>query len=104
MTDELVNSRGFQWDEGNAEKNLVAHQVTRFEIEQVFLRRPMVRDEFTQRPGGEHRYYALGQTNAGRRLFVVFTTRDQLIRVISARDMSRRERRAYIRAEENEDT
>ena len=100
MTDELANCRGFQWDEGNAEKNLVAHQVTRSEFEQVFFKRPMVIDECLQQQEREHRYYALGQTDAGRWLFVVFTIRDQLIRVISARDMSRRERRAYFRAEE----
>ena len=100
MTDELANCRGFQWDEGNAEKNLEAHQVTRSEIEQVFLGRPMVNDEPLQQRGRERRYYILGQTDGGRRLFVVFTVRDQLIRVISAREMSRRERRAYFRAEE----
>ncbi|PKB66021.1 MAG: hypothetical protein BZY81_08550 [SAR202 cluster bacterium Io17-Chloro-G4] len=104
MTDDLASITGFQWDEGNSEKNLVAHQVTRSEIEQVFLRRPIAADSFIQQSGRERRYYALGQTDAGRRLFVVFTTRNQLIRVISARDMSRRERRAYTNAEENEDS
>ena len=43
----------------------------------------------------EDRYYALGWTSAGRRLFVVFTMRGTLVRVISARDMSRKERRVY---------
>ncbi len=104
MTDELANCKGFQWDEGNAEKNLAVHQVTRPEIEQVFLKRPMVVDELLQQQEQERRYYALGQTDAGCRLFVVFTIRDQLIRVISARDMSRRERGAYFRAEEKADT
>ena len=43
----------------------------------------------------ERRYYALGHTDGGRSLFVVFTIRGDLIRVISARDMNRRERRLY---------
>ena len=45
--------------------------------------------------GQEARYAALGRTTAGRWLAVVFTIRGTLIRVISARDMSRRERRVY---------
>jgi hypothetical protein len=43
----------------------------------------------------EPRYYVLGQTDAGRKLFVVVTVRRELIRVISARDMNRRERKEY---------
>ncbi len=43
----------------------------------------------------EERFYALGQTDVGRRLFVVFTLRGRRIRVISARDVSRKERKVY---------
>lgn len=57
--------------------------------------RPLVAAPTSARSGLEERYYSLGQTNAGRRLFVVFTLRGTLIRVISARDMSRRERKVY---------
>lgn len=102
--DDLADNLKFQWDEGNAEKNLIAHQVTRSEIEQMFFRRPMVVAKLSQQARREPKYFALGRTDAGRQLFVVFTTRDQLIQVISARDMTRRERRAYSRAEENADT
>jgi uncharacterized protein len=99
MTDDLAQCRGFQWDEGNAEKNWVQHQVSQGEAEQVFFNRPLVvvageRAEFTPR------YYALGQTDARRLLFIVFTIREDLIRVISARPMSRRERRVYEHAKE----
>ena len=48
----------------------------------------------------EKRHYALGQTGAGRRLFVAFTVRRKLIRVISARDMNRNETETYHRHEE----
>jgi len=50
-------------------------------------------------PDTEPRLYALGQTDRGRFLFLVFTIREKLIRVISARDMSRREKKEYERAE-----
>jgi hypothetical protein len=39
--------------------------------------------------------YLLGKTDSGRRLFVVFTIRGELVRVISARDMNRNELRSY---------
>jgi hypothetical protein len=45
---------------------------------------------------------ALGQTNEGRRLMIVFTIREMLIRVISARDQSREERRVYDQAQTQE--
>jgi hypothetical protein len=100
VTDDLSQCCGFQWDEGNAEKNWIKHKVSRGETEQVSFNRPLVVVEGEQRTESLPRYYALGQTDAGRRPFIVFTTRDSLIRVISARPMSRRERRIYEHAEE----
>ncbi|MEK7325816.1 MAG: BrnT family toxin [Chloroflexota bacterium] len=47
----------------------------------------------------EVRFFALGQTDAGRRLFLAFTVRNQMMRVVSARDMSRRERKVYQHAQ-----
>jgi hypothetical protein len=95
--DDLADCTGFQWDAGNVDKNWKRHQVTRGECEQVFFQRPLriARDPAHSR--AEARYAALGQTAAGRRLTLIFTIRDTLIRVISARDMSRRERRLYER-------
>jgi uncharacterized DUF497 family protein len=98
MTDDPSKCRGFQWDDGNAEKNWVKHQVSRGETEQVFFNRPLVVVEGEQRAESTLRYYALGQTDARRLLFIVFTMRDDLIRVISARPMSRQERRVYDHA------
>jgi uncharacterized DUF497 family protein len=98
MPDDLARCRGFQWDEGNAEKNWVTHHVSRGETEQVFFNRPLVVVAGEQRAESTPRYYALGQTDASRLLFIVFTIRDDLIRVISARPMSRRERRVYEHA------
>ena len=86
--------RGFQWDDGNFEKNWLKHGVTTAEAEQIFSNRLVITEPETQ-IWSELRYYAYGQTDEERRLFVVFTIRQELIRIISARDMSRRERRDY---------
>ncbi len=98
MTDDLVKCRGFQWDAGNAEQNWVKHQVSRGETEHVFFNRPLVVVEGELRAESTPRYYALGQTDASRLLCIVFTIREGLIRVISARPMSQRERRVYEHA------
>ncbi len=93
--EELSRCTGFQCDEGNAEKNWEKHRVTRFECEQLFFNLPFLVFKDEAHSQVEGRYYALGQTNRNRELFIVFTVRDARIRVISARDMSRRERRYY---------
>ena len=98
--DELDDLQGFQWDQGNAEKNWVAHGVTQAECERVLLGAPLIVNPDVLHSRQETRYYALGETDVGRRLFIVFTVRDRLVRVISARDMSFRERRAYEDASE----
>jgi uncharacterized DUF497 family protein len=98
--DVLAQTEGFDWNSGNAPKILERHEVTPGEAEQVFFNRPPVALPDTKHSQQEERIYALGQTDGGLHLFVVFTVRKKLIRVISARDMSRRERREYRRVEE----
>ncbi len=88
---------GFHWDEGNAAKNWTRHQVSQTEAEQVFINRPIVVTA-TRGASAESRHFALGRTDAGRELAIVFTLRGSLLRVISARPMSRRERRVYGQA------
>ena len=95
-------SSGFEWDEGNSKKNWVKHRVTRSECEQVFFNLPFVVADDQKHSYNEPRHYALGQTDKGRKLFVVFTIRDSLIRVISARNMNRAERRIYDEKENSE--
>jgi uncharacterized DUF497 family protein len=82
----LLGLEGFDWNEANLTKNWEKHRVTPWECEQAFFNLPLVVAED---------YYVLGQTDTGRRLFLVFTTRKGRIRVISARDMSAKERRTY---------
>lgn len=90
---------GFQWDDGNASKNWTRHRVSQTEAEQVFLNRPLVVVGAPSR--NEPRQFAFGHTDAGRLLTVVFTVRGSLLRVISVRPMSRRERRGYGQASES---
>lgn len=94
----LTQCEGFQWDSANAEKNWISHQVSQYECEEVFFNEPILLFEDTKHSQSEARKYALGKTNDGRKLFVVFTIRRKLIRVISARDMSKRERGIYEQA------
>ena len=96
--DDLSECSGFQWDAGNSDKNWELHQVTQAECEQVFFNRPILVAPDATHSAHEVRYAALGRTNAGRLLTVIFAIRGTLIRVISARDMSRRERRTYEQA------
>ncbi len=95
---ELAACTGFEWDAGNVDKNWERHRVSAAECEQVFFQRPLRIAPDSRHSWNEPRYAALGQTVGGRRLTIVFTIRDSTIRVISARLMSRRERRVYERA------
>ena len=90
--DEFV---GFQWDEGNIDKNLIKHNVENWECEQVFFNKPLLVLDDPRHSMAEKRLAAFGKTDAGRLLVVVFTKRSNLLRVISARDMNARERRFY---------
>lgn len=85
---------GFEWDSGNERKN-VKHGVAPAEAEQVFLNEPLVVLDDLKHSNTEQRLHALGQTVEGRLLHITFTIRTGRIRVISARDMHRKERAIY---------
>ena len=91
----LLGLEGFDWDEANLTKNWEKHRVAPWECEQMFFNLPLVVADDPDHSITEPRYYVLGQTDANRRLFLVFTIRKQKIRIISARDMSSKERRMY---------
>jgi len=91
---------GFEWDEGNSDKNWDKHGVSDFECEEVFFNQPLVVRHDPKHSQREARMYALGRTDKDRRLVVAFTLRGDMIRVISARDMTRRERSVYEATEE----
>lgn len=91
---------GFDWDEGNARKN-EKHGVSMAETEQVFFNAPLLVLENGAHSRQEARLHALGKTDDGRTLHITFTLRQSglLIRVISARDMHRKERAIYEQAD-----
>lgn len=96
---DLSKITGFNWDDGNARKN-DKHGVSMAEAEQVFFNAPLLLLEDTAHSQQEIRVHALGKTDGGRALHISFTLREasQLIRVISARDMHRKERAIYEQA------
>jgi len=89
---------GFDWDQANQSKNKQKHNVSPWECEQVFFNEPLLVYEDKGHSQMEKRLYVLGKTDANRKLFIAFTIRKQLIRVISARDMSKKERVIYEEA------
>ena len=96
MKNVLENCTGFEWDEGNSDKNWIRHRVARSETEEVFFNRLLIVAEDKKYSTTEEiRYFSLGKTDSNRFLFVAFTIRNQHIRVISARDMNDKERRRY---------
>lgn len=91
---------GFEWDEGNARKNVDKHGVSRIEAEQVFLNEPLIVAHDERHSSAEQRFHAVGRTDAGRLLHVTWTVKrgGTVIRVISARSMSRKERTWYAQS------
>jgi uncharacterized DUF497 family protein len=96
-----MDVKGFDWDEDNTGKNWKKHEVTDRECEEVFFDpRPLVYHD-KSRSAKEDRYYLLGSTFAKRRLFIVYTLRGEKIRVISARNMNKKEKRGYEKREKD---
>ncbi len=85
----------FEWNKGNIDKNLKKHGVTNKEAENVFENKPLLVSEDREHSKTERRYQALGKTDTDRFIFISFTVRNDSVRIISARDMSRKERRVY---------
>ena len=98
MVISVEDIESFEWDAGNVIKSRTKHGVTPAEAEQVFFNEPLVLLPDEKHSERETRFFALGHTNDGRRLFVAFTVRGRKIRVISCREMSRKERAIYDEA------
>jgi uncharacterized DUF497 family protein len=96
---DFAQTIGFAWDAGNERKN-EKHGVTMMETEQVFFNAPLLLLEDAAHSQNELRIHALGLSDAARALHITFTLcqSGQLIRVISARDMHRKERAIYDQA------
>ena len=91
-------SKEFIWDRGNSDKNWVKHRVENSECEEVFFDADKVILKDALHSGEEERFILLGKTKKDRLLFIVFTEREHKIRVISARDINKRERKLYEEA------
>jgi len=93
-----MNPENLIWLPAIVEKLAEKHQVEPHEVEEIFAETPRI----FRGPKGhyphENVYYALGQTDGGRYLFVVFIRKiDGRILILSARDMTDRERRQVRR-------
>jgi len=99
--DPLAECIGFDWDEENTSKNWERHRVSPEEAEDLFFYDPLVVRSDAGHSKAERRYQALGQTGHSRLLFVAFTIRRKLVRIISVRDMNQRETEEYRRHEKN---
>jgi uncharacterized DUF497 family protein len=92
---ELIT--GFDWDAGNERKNVQAHEVSQAEAEEPFFNQPLIVSPDEGHSTQEPRWHALGVPDGGRKLHMTFTLRknNTKVRIISARDMSRKERKIY---------
>ena len=100
--DPLSACTGFDRDDANIGKNWERHRVTPEEAEDVFFHDPFVLVLDKNHSPREKRYQSLGKTSSGRRLFVAFAIRGKLVRVISVRDMNRKENEDYERHEKRD--
>ncbi len=98
----LAQTTGFDWDAGNIDKIWETHRVLPNEAEEVFFNKPLLLLPDEKHSTMEQRFSALGKTDTARRLFITWTVRHAppamrtpLVRVISARDLSRKERTLY---------
>jgi uncharacterized protein len=98
---DLSHIDSFDWDAGNLVKNVIGHAVSNKESEEVIFNRPVFFFEDEKHSLVEQRFLALGRSNVGRLLTIIFTVRESKIRVISARDMHRKERGTYEKLQKN---
>lgn len=93
---------GFDWDAGNKSKNFQKHRISNSECEQIFFNEPLIILDDAKHSQKERRHAAFGFTDDNKKLTVVFTMRSNLIRIISARSMNKKEREFYDKfVEEN---
>jgi uncharacterized protein len=97
---DLDQIAGFDWDDGNSRKSADKHEVSQAEAESIFFNDPLIVVEDARHSETEQRLHALGKTAQNRLLHISFTLRQNgtMIRVISARDMHRKERQIYEKA------
>lgn len=91
----LVGVSGFEWDAGDTSKNVLGHGVSSAEAEEIFFHMPVLLYDDLGHSAREIRFVIHGSTGSGRLLTAALTIREDRVRIISVRDMSRKERRIY---------
>ncbi len=86
---------GFEWDEGNFDKNYKKHGITTKEAEEVFLDEKQLVLEDDRHSQKEERFTMIARSTNNKVLFIVFTMRGNSIRIISARKANKKEVRLY---------
>lgn len=94
-TPELPEPIDFEWDDGNQTKSLIKHDITAIETEQVFFNFKQILPDYIHSTTNEPRWVMYGRTNIGKILFISFTIRQELVRIISAHVANRKERNTY---------
>ena len=92
---DFTKISSFDWDKGNKNKNVKKHLVSNRECEELFFNKPIYFFNDYKHSKVEKRYLALGRTNEKRLLIIIFVVRNEKVRVISARDMNKKERERY---------
>lgn len=93
---DLSKVEGFDWDEGNLNKNRLKHDVESTECEEVFFNAPIIiLDDASHSTTEEKRYRIIGISTNGRKIALAITVRNNKIRVIMARDQGRKERELF---------
>lgn len=94
MDFDFSKVEGFDWDKGNLE-HIKKHNVEYTECEEAFLSEGPNITEDESHSQIEERYRVYSETSKGRLLFIIITLRENKIRVISARDQNKKERKEY---------
>ncbi len=85
----------FEWDKGNLD-HIKKHNFEYKECEQIFYSKPLLISKDKSHSQIEIRYKVLGRTKKGRQSLIIFTLRERGVRVISARDQNKNERKVYL--------
>ncbi len=96
---DFIRPEGFEWDKGNLD-HIKKHKIRYEDCEEIFNNKPLLVKKDQRHSQMEERFEVLGKTNAGKKIFLVYATRRSKMRVVSARDQSKKERRFYEQHEQ----